>query len=124
MSSDLHILVAEDDSDVRALVAAALAFAGHDVRSVADGDALATELARTRPVLVISDIRMPGRSALCTLCDASRQNDPPLVIVITAFDDEYVYSEAARLGVAGLLHKPFDPAALCSMVAALLRRSA
>jgi CheY-like chemotaxis protein len=82
-----HVLVAEDESDIRELLRLALSAAGHEVETAPDG-AAALEQARVRPpALLITDLRMPAMNGL-DLIRAFRA-EPALrrvpVILFTAF---------------------------------------
>lgn len=112
---EARVLLAEDDPDMRALLARALRRIGYSVVEVQDGLAL---LQRVRsglddehdvaPDLIISDIRMPGCSGLEVLAGLRACDWAMPVILITAFGDEAAHAEARRLGAALLLDKPFD----------------
>jgi CheY-like chemotaxis protein len=108
------VLVAEDDHEMRALIATALRRDGYDVLEVADGaqlmavfsDRCIKAMKRT-PDLVISDVRMPGRTGLEVVATLRDAHWVVPVVLITAFGDKAVHREAARLGVV-LFDKPFD----------------
>ena len=53
------ILVAEDERDIRELIALALEFHGYQVTTVADGESALEAIARSQPDLVLLDVRMP-----------------------------------------------------------------
>ena len=61
-------------------------------------------------VLVLSDINMPGMSGLELLKTIKQtfDNPSPVVMMITAYGDEYNYSQAMKLGADDLLTKPVD----------------
>jgi DNA-binding response OmpR family regulator len=117
-----RILLAEDDGDLRIILAETLREQGHQVREVADGNRLAEALGAILvggPLafdLVVADLHMPGWSAL-GLLDVlrSRPGCPPFILM-SGFGDDADRGQARRLGALGLLEKPFSPRALLAMV--------
>ncbi|MGI5418334.1 response regulator [Actinomadura luteofluorescens] len=117
-----RILIADDQDDVRGGYRIILD-AQPDMRVVAEAadGATAVELARrTRPDVVLADIRMPRMDGL----EVTRQlagpgvPDPLRVVVVTTFDlDEYVHT-ALRDGACGFLLKRSGPALLVEAVRA------
>src|SRR5262245_23679434 len=108
-----RVLVAEDNAELRSLLAGLLRHEGYEVFEACDGDELESLVStrvhgghRSTLDVIISDVRMPGHSALDTLAAVVRAPGTVPVILITALDDEYTHAEAARLGVAALFHKP------------------
>lgn len=112
---------------MRCMLARALQNDGHEVMEAREGSEILSLLGRWclsgeggEPDLIISDIRMPGRSGLDILaCIREIQWSRP-VILITAFGDEQIHAEARRLGAAEVFDKPFDVDALLRAVRALL----
>jgi len=100
------VLIAEDDPELRELVALTLTDAGMDVEEARDGrEALAHVVAR-KPDLVLLDMRMPGMDGRA-FCAAIRElGQPPRVVVMTAGDR--AAQTAAELGAVSWLAKPFD----------------
>jgi len=115
VTNPCHILLAEDDLEMRKLLAWSLRDRGYQVTECEDGDCLLkrlglSELARP-PVtfdLIISDIRMPGVTGLQGLEGAKESLYLPPVILITAFGDELTHARAGKLGVAAIFDKPFE----------------
>jgi two-component system response regulator (stage 0 sporulation protein F) len=110
-----RILLAEDDPELRSLLAEALRRDGHQVMEVANGVALddvIRELAAQSPAcpqeIVISDVRMPGRTGLSVL--ESHRGWPwcPRFIFMTGFGDDDLRAEARDLGAAAVIEKPFE----------------
>ncbi|WP_369414442.1 response regulator [Corallococcus soli] len=111
-----RILVAEDDDAMRALLVRTLERAGYGVVEVEDGFELGDYLAMMRgqggtlePVdLIISDVRMPGRTGLEALERLRGQGVSCPVLLLSAFADAETHEEARRLGARQLLDKPVD----------------
>ena len=109
------MLVADDDEDMRALVATLLDANGFDVLQAADGEAAldllnsAVDDPRTCPDVVIADVKMPKFSGLGVLSALRRAEVRLPVILMTALGDGSVGTVAKRLGAVDVLHKPFAP---------------
>jgi DNA-binding response OmpR family regulator len=112
----LTVILAEDDADLRAMLAVGLRRDGHSVIEVPDASALVAELAfaflsaaRVRDdVLVVADLRLPGTNSLNVLRELHAQSRRPPFILLTAFGGPGVYREARELGVLAVFDKPFD----------------
>ena len=108
------IFLAEDDDDMRALIAAALESDGYDVIEAKDGSELldllasATSSPMRRPDIIVSDVLMPGYSGLGVLAALHKSSWRIPVILITARRDDAVMSDALRLGASAVVRKPFD----------------
>lgn len=103
------ILLAEDDVELRELLALVLEHGGYQVSQYSDGGQLLARLEEPEPChLVISDIRMPGLSGLEVLARRSARPKPVPFICMTAFGDPQTHAEARRLGAAATIDKPFD----------------
>jgi DNA-binding response OmpR family regulator len=111
-----RILLAEDDADMRSLLATALRRDGYQVIEVVDGVALLERLGKSvlgradggSVDLIIADIRMPSLSGLDVLTRFRRAAGTTPFILITGFGDAGTHLEAARLGAAAVFEKPFD----------------
>ena len=119
------IVVADDDADIRELVAFKLQQTGHEVVAVADGAAAVEACQAEEPDLVVLDVMMPGMSGL-DACRALRL-DPALakvpVILLTARAQEAEIEQGFNAGADDYVVKPFSPRELASRVAAVLQRS-
>jgi len=123
-----RVLLAEDDGEMRALVARALRLDGYEVIEVNDGGRTLVRLAsfyapahqREAFDLLISDIRMPVCSGLQILESLRLAHWKMPAILMTAFPDDRVERQAMGLG-AILFSKPFDVDDLRVAVMRLLR---
>jgi DNA-binding response OmpR family regulator len=106
--------VAEDDFELRALIAAKLRSAGFEVVEAPDGEALLGRLADAAGEsgtvegydMVVSDVRMPSFTAFDVLVGAHRLLAKTPVLLITAFGDEKLHERARRLGATAVMNKP------------------
>jgi DNA-binding NtrC family response regulator len=121
-----RVLLAEDDEDMREMLAGVLRRDGYDVIEARDGFQLLQYLATHTPAaedavdLVISDIRMPGKNGLDVLAGLRWADPATPVVLITGFGDLRTHLEAKRLGAAAVLDKPFDLQQLRSVILNLL----
>lgn len=111
---DTHrVLVVEDDPALRDIYAGALRGYGHEVRTAADGTAALDCLANDwSPCVVFLDLRMPGMDGwelTRRLRADQRWRELPVVVVAAHFR---IDQEAADIGAAAWLQKPFDLARL------------
>ena len=81
-----------------------------------DGAAGVEEIVRTRPDLVLMDLRMPGVDGLTAIERIGRMADPPAVVVLTTFDADQYVLRALRAGAAGFLVKSTPPEDLIGLV--------
>jgi CheY-like chemotaxis protein len=123
-----RVLLAEDDTAMRALLAGTLRRAGLDVVEACSGFELLDRLAgglvdeeRVRFDLIISDVRMPGFDGLNILASLRQRSINIPVILITAFGTTAIHAAAADLGAFALLDKPFDIDDLMTLVRAATR---
>lgn len=107
----IRVLMVDDDALVRAGLAMILG-AAPDIEVVGETDSgrgLAELVARTRPDVVLMDIRMPKVDGLTATRELTRQPGHPRVLVLTTFHlDEYVFGALAA-GAAGFLLKDTPP---------------
>lgn len=108
------VLLAEDDDEMRRMLASAFRAYGYRVTECTDGfallEVLGTSLFRAESLhydVVVSDVRMPGLTGLDILKNFHKRDGAPPIILITAFGDEETHTEAERLGVAAVFDKPF-----------------
>jgi len=115
------ILTVDDDPDILKLMGMRLQAAGYQVITATNAEEALSQIAISRPSLVITDLRMPGMDGLA-LFDAIHQSDPALpVIMVTAHGSIPEAVDATQRGVFGFLTKPFDSKSLLQQVEAALR---
>lgn len=118
------ILIAEDERDIRDLVAFTLRFAGHEVFAASNGEE-AVELApKVNPDLILMDVRMPrmtGYEACKILKADSDLKDIP-VVFLSAKGQENEIQQGLASGAEDYLLKPFAPDQLTSRVKMILAK--
>jgi CheY-like chemotaxis protein len=122
-----HILVAEDERDIRELINFTLMFAGHTVTQASNGEE-AVELATKalaegrKPDLIMTDVRMPkmtGYEACRQLKQLDAFKETPIVFLSAKGQDEEIQS-GLSVGAAAYILKPFSPTELTKRVGELL----
>jgi len=119
------ILVADDDADIRDLVAFKLRQAGYEVVKVEDGVQALDAVRTGAPDLAVLDLMMPGLSGL-DVCAQLRREETSAhlpVIMLTARVQEADVAAGFRTGADDYVTKPFSPRELLSRVQALLARA-
>ena len=118
-----HILVAEDQTDIRDLLVMNLQQAGYEVTAVADGIAALASQNEQASDLLILDLMMPGMDGLevCKALRARGRSTP--ILMLTAKSTELDRVLGLELGADDYLTKPFSLAELLARVKALLRRA-
>ncbi len=111
-----HLLIVEDDSEMRDLLRKVLEKEGYSVSVAGDCHEATASLSKRLFDLVVSDMLMPGDGGL-ELLRSIRESHPTLpVIIITAFGDWGSYSRALELGAAAFISKPLKLAELISAI--------
>jgi len=119
-----HILVAEDERDIRELITFTLTFAGHQVTQAANGEE-AVQLAKEKlPDLVMTDVRMPrmtGYEACRIIKNDEATKHIPVVILSAKGQDEEI-DQGKDAGADDYILKPFAPDELARRIAEILSR--
>ncbi|WP_329562611.1 response regulator transcription factor [Kitasatospora sp. NBC_01266] len=124
MSNGLRVLVVDDDPEVRAAVADALAVEGYAVRGAADGLAALSELADWQPDAMVLDLMMPVLDGLAVCRRLRALGDRTPILVLTARDSVSDRVDGLDAGADDYLVKPFALDELTARLRALLRRTA
>ena len=117
-----HILVVDDDREIRSLLSEYLQKQGYRVTAVADGKGLRAAVVTSHPDLIILDLMLPGEDGL-TLCRELRTRSEVPVIMLTARGDETDRIVGLELGADDYIAKPFSPRELLARIKSVLRRT-
>lgn len=118
------ILIAEDERDIRDLVAFTLRFAGHEVFAAANGEE-AVELApKVSPDLILMDVRMPRMTGYeaCKVMKANPDLKDIPVVFLSAKGQESEIQQGLDVGAEAYLLKPFAPDQLTARVKEILAK--
>lgn len=117
-----RILIAEDDQDIRELVALTLQFHGHEVVSAVDG-AEALEKAQGDPFdVILMDVRMPrmtGYEACRRMREIDVTREVP-IIFLSAKGQESEIKAGMEAGATQYILKPFTPEVLAGKISEIL----
>jgi two-component system OmpR family response regulator len=116
-----HVLIVDDDPQIRLLVARLLQRHGYSVSHAPDGQSMREVMARTPVDLVILDVMLPGQSGL-DLCREARATSQVPIIMLTARHEEGDRIAGLETGADDYIVKPFSARELLARVRALLRR--
>ncbi|MFI8090651.1 response regulator [Streptomyces sp. NPDC086080] len=114
----IRLLLVDDDPLVRAGLSLMLGGA-EDIEIVgeaADGGEVGALVDRTRPDVVLMDIRMPTVDGLTATESLRRRDDAPQVVVLTTFHADEQVLRALRAGAAGFVLKDTPPAEILAAV--------
>ncbi|MBL8836278.1 MAG: response regulator [Alphaproteobacteria bacterium] len=122
MERQPHILVVDDDREIRTLLARFLGDHGFRVSEAHDARKAQQVLKSTNVDLVILDLMLPGEDGL-SFCRKLRADGTMPVVMLTALAGDADRIVGLELGADDYVTKPFNPRELVARVKAVLRRS-
>jgi two-component system, OmpR family, response regulator len=118
-----HILVVDDDREIRVLLGDYLEKNGYRASHAGDGRAMRRTLEHARVDLIVLDLMLPGEDGL-QICRSLRADSQIPIVMLTARGDDVDRILGLELGADDYLPKPFNPRELLVRIKAVLRRSA
>lgn len=122
MNTELHVLIVDDNREIRELVGRVLSLEGFRVSTAADGKAMRKVLTDSRIDLILLDLMLPGEDGL-SLCRTVRAESSIPIIMLTAKGEEVDRVIGLEMGADDYLPKPFGSRELVARIRAVLRRS-
>ncbi len=116
-----HILIVDDDLEIRELLSTFLQKHGYPVTIAADGVEMHHQLAAHTYDLMVLDVMLPGEDGL-SLCRQLRANSTLPIIMLTAVDEDMDRIIGLEMGADDYVTKPFNPRELLARIKAVLRR--
>jgi len=119
-----HILVIDDNDDLRTMISAALTRLGFEVQEACDAEQGLQRLDADRPELIISDVRMPGRDGYSLLATVRNDNQTASIpfILMTGSGSRGDYRRGMVCGADDYLFKPFSADELIEAVLSRMAR--
>lgn len=119
-----HILIVDDDLEIRELLTQYLKKNGFKVTTSADGRQMRAALAAAPVDLVVLDLMLPGEDGLALCRDLrARESKPVPILMLTARGDETDRILGLEMGADDYLAKPFAARELLARIRAVLRRT-
>jgi DNA-binding NtrC family response regulator len=115
-------LLVDDDELIRDSLSIAFKNKGCFIRAAESAEEGLKAIKEEQFDIIISDFRLPGINGLDFLKLANVTHPNAVHILITAYRDEYMFSEAIRMGVAEFIQKPFSVKALVALLAVSIKR--
>jgi len=122
LTPEAHVLVVEDDGEMRNLIAKFLRQNGYRATGARDGREMWETLANAAVDLILLDVMLPGQSGL-DLTRALRAKTQIPIIMVTARGDETDRVLGLELGADDYIPKPFSRPELLARIRAVLRRA-
>jgi two-component system OmpR family response regulator len=123
MTDQPHILIVDDDREIRALLAKYLETNGFRTTTAADGKAMIAAMQQSHIDLIVLDLMLPGDDGL-VLCRELRKTSQVPIIMLTARGEDVDRIVGLEVGADDYLPKPFNPRELLVRIKAVLRRAA
>ncbi len=115
-----HVLVVDDESLVCWALEKALNKIGCQISTVPTGEAAIEAMSASRFDLVITDMKLPHLDGFAVASEAKRRLPDTPVMMISAFGDSASRQKAEATSIEYFIDKPFDLAAMTSLVASIL----
>ena len=122
MNSVPHVLVVDDDPQIRSLIKEYLEDEGFRVTTAGDGSQMRQALQQGSANLVILDVRLPGESGLELALELRQTSEVP-IIMLSQKDDVVDRVAGLELGADDYVPKPFHLRELLARIRSLFRRS-
>jgi two-component system alkaline phosphatase synthesis response regulator PhoP len=118
------ILIAEDERDIRDLVAFTLRFAGHEVFAASNGEEAVDMAPKINPDLILMDVRMPRMTGYeaCKVMKANPDLKDIPIVFLSAKGQETEIQQGLEVGAEEYLLKPFAPDQLTARIKTILTK--
>ena len=104
-----RVLIVDDEQNLRHMLQTLLKREGYEPVGVSSVDSALLELSDRSYEIVITDLRMPGKSGMELVDEIRRRNMATTVVVMTAYGSRDIAIEAMKHGAYDFIPKPFEP---------------
>src|SRR5258708_2245855 len=122
MQNMSHILIVDDDLEIRKLLGRYLTEQGYRVSLASDQRTMKEALVMNEVSLIVLDVLLPDGSGLDICRDLRREGSEVPVIILTALKEDVDRIIGLEIGADDYLGKPFNPRELLARIRAVLRR--
>jgi two-component system, OmpR family, response regulator len=123
MTERPHLLVVDDDREIRTLLSQYLEKHGFRTTAVADGREMRRVMARSTVDLIVLDLMLPGEDGLSICRELQQAQSLVPVIMLSARGEEVDRIVGLEIGADDYMPKPFNPRELLGRIRAVLRRA-
>jgi len=123
MTERPHLLIVDDDREIRNLLSQYFETHGYRATAVAEGKSMRRVLQQSHVDLIVLDVMLPGEDGLALCRDLRTRSQLPIVM-LTARGEDVDRIVGLELGADDYVPKPFNPRELLGRVRAVLRRAA
>lgn len=121
--TEAHLLVVDDEPNIRDLLASSLRFAGFEVSTAADGNTALRGVEKSQPDLIVLDVMLPDMDGF-TVARRLRERDVTTpILFLTARDDMSDKVQGLTVGGDDYVTKPFGLEEVVARIRAILRRT-
>ena len=118
-----HLLIVDDDREIRTLLVENLRGAGYAVSAAADGAEMRRILEKGPVDLIVLDLNLPREDGLSLCRELRAKSASPPVIMLTARAEPIDRILGLEMGADDYLPKPFEPRELLARIRSVLRRA-
>ena len=123
MDPRADVLIVDDETFIRQILARIVTREGYKVRQACDGQDALDRLSEASCDIVISDIKMPNMDGIALLSEIKSRHPEISVILITAYAGEYSAQDALRAGADSFIAKPFKNVEIAETLREVLQKN-
>ena len=118
--AEVIILLVDDDSDLLESAEYMLGYEGYEVVTAKNGEEAVVMYDEVKPALTLMDIKMPILNGYDAFMRIVKKHPKANVVFTSAYAiDDHQFKDAKKLGLKGLLTKPFEPEDLNELISKL-----